>query len=287
MERELWPVLYQAVRDVGRQIEQKGVRYQPWVIALVVLWAALHDRPRCWACVAKNWATTTQRPVCLPSASVLSRRTDSVSMGVFWRMLEESLRGTQFGGLISIVDGKSLVVGSCSKDPDARTGYAGGLIEKGYKLHVVWSHRVFPDAWEVTSLNQSEPVVAGRLVTQLHSGGYLLADGNYDTNPLHEQAGRRGYQLIAMDRREHAGRGHHRQSVFRQRGIVLRHSQFGRDLLSFRGEIERDFGHATIFGGGMGPLPAWVRRQGRVRTWVWSKLMINAARLVVNQQLAT
>lgn len=287
MERKLWPVLYQAVRDVGRKIEQKGVRYQPWVIALVVLWAALHDRPRCWACRPMNWMTTSQRPVVLPSESVLSRRADSVGMGIFWRMLEESLRGTQFGGLISIVDGKPLVVGPFSKDPDSRKGYAAGLIGKGYKLHAIWSHCVFPDAWEVTSLNQSESVVAERLVSQLQGGGYLLADGNYDTNPLHEQAGHQGYQLIAHDRRDHAGRGHRRQSRFRLRGIDLRHSRFGRNLLSRRGVIERAFGHATIFGGGMGPLPAWVRRQCRVQTWIWSKLMINAARLLLNQRLAT
>lgn len=33
MERELRPLLYQAVRQVGRQVCQKGVRYQPRIIA--------------------------------------------------------------------------------------------------------------------------------------------------------------------------------------------------------------------------------------------------------------
>jgi len=287
MERKLWPVLYRAVRQVGLRMKQKGVRYQPWMIAAVMLWAALHDRPRSWACMKANWSSTRLRLVQLPSPSVLSRRVDSVGMGIFWRMLEEALRGTAFSGLISIVDGKPLFVGGCSKDPDARKGYGADMMGKGYKLHAIWSSRVLPDAWEITPMNCAESTVAGELVTQLHGGGYLLADGNYDTNPLHDQSAERGYQLVAKDRRANAGKGHRPQSPFRRRGIELRNSFFGRELLTHRTEIERDFGHATNFGGGMCPLPNWVRRTRRVRTWVWCKLLINAARLLVNQGLTT
>ena len=287
MERKLWPVLYRAVRQVGRRMKQKGVSYQPWMIAAVRLWAALHDRPRSWACVEANWSSTKLRLVQLPSCSVLSRRADSVGMGIFWRMLEEELRGTAYGGVISVVDGKPLFVGGCSKDPDARIGYGASVKGKGYKLHAIWSSRVLPDAWDITPMNHSESVVAGQLVTQLRGGGYLLADGNYDTNPLHDQSGERGYQLVAKDRKANAGQGHRRQSPSRHRSIALRNSRFGRELLKQRTEIERDFGHATNFAGGLCPLPAWVRRAHRVRTWVWCKLLINATRLLVNQQLTT
>ena len=117
MERELWPVVYQIVREVGQRVHQQRVTYQPWMVAAVLLWAALHDRPRNWACQAKNWSTTTHRPVQLPSASVISRRADSVGMGIFWRMLEDALRTAEHHGLLSIVDGKPLFVGGCSKDP--------------------------------------------------------------------------------------------------------------------------------------------------------------------------
>jgi hypothetical protein len=287
MERKLWPVLYRAVRQVGRQMKQKGVRYQPWMIAAVMLWAALHDRPRNWACVKANWSSTKLRLVQLPSPSVLSRRVDSVGMGIFWRMLEEALRGTAWSGLISIVDGKPLCVGGCSKDPEARLGYGADMMGRGYKLHAIWSSRMLPEAWDVTPMNHSEAIVAGDLVTQLRGGGYLLADGSYDTNALHDQSGERGYQLLAKDRRKNAGQGHRRQSPFRCRGMELRNSHFGRELLKHRSEIERDFAHATNFGGGLCPLPGWVRRRHRVRTWVWCKLLINAARLAVNQGLVT
>lgn len=286
MERELWPVLYHAVRQVGRQVHQKGVIYQPWVIALVVLWAALHDRPRNWACEAKNWSTTKLRPLQLPSPSVLSRRADSVGMGLFWQMLEEVLRGGERHGVLSIIDGKPLFVGGCSKDPDARWGYGAGMHGKGYKLHVIWSNHPLPETWDVTPLNRSEQVVAQELLPQAEEGGYLLADGNYDTGPVHEVAGRRGYQVIAHDRRANAGKGHRRLSPYRVRGIELRNSPFGQEWLAHRSDIEQAFGQASSFAGGLSPLPAWVRRTKRVRTWVWSKLLINAARIRVKYGLA-
>ncbi len=286
MERELWPVLYQAVEQVGREVKQVGVHYQPFVIALVILWAALHDRPRKWACDPRNWSTTRKRPLHLPSESVISRRADSAGMGLFWRRLEKLLRGTSYGGLISIVDGKPLFVGGCSKDRDARWGYGAGMKGKGYKLHTIWSHRDLPDVWELTPLNRCEANVAIELLTRVDAGGFLLGDGNYDTNGVHVAASEHGYQLIAQDRRPNAGQGHHRLSDARRRSIELRHSSFGQDVLARRSTIERDYGHATCFGGGLGPLPSWVRRISRVRTWVWAKLLINAARILVNQELA-
>jgi len=279
MERELWLPLYQLVEKVGRQIHQKGVTYQPWIVAAVVLWSALHDRPREWACDEKNWSTTTHRPVQLPSASVLSRRADTVGMGLFWRMLEDALRTSEYHGLLSIVDGKPLFVGGCSKDRDAKWGYGAGIHAKGYKLHVIWNSDCLPETWTVTAMNSYESAVAEELVTQVHGGGYLLGDGNYDVGLLHEAADRQGYQLLAEDRRPNAGKGHRQVNAFRCRGIELRHSSFGKEWLAQRSAIERRFGQATSFGGGMGPLPAWVRRTHRVRTWIWAKLLINAVRI--------
>ena len=219
MERELWPRLYQAVWQVGCRVKQKGGVYQPWVIVAVILWGALHERPRNWACQQKNWSTTTFRPLKLPSPSVLSRRADSVGVGLSWRQLEETLRGTACGGMLSIVDGKPLFVGGCSKDPDARFGYGAGMHGRGYKLHTIWRRRDLPDAWDVTPLPRSDAIVAAELLKQVRVGGYLLADGNDDTNALHDAASQRGYQLLAQDRRPNAGQGHRQQSVFRLWGI--------------------------------------------------------------------
>jgi hypothetical protein len=81
MERELWPTTYRLLRDEGADFSQKSVQYQPWLVVAVLFWAALHDRPRYWACDPKNWATTTLRPAALPSPSALSRRARWPSAG--------------------------------------------------------------------------------------------------------------------------------------------------------------------------------------------------------------
>jgi hypothetical protein len=285
MERELWPPLYRLIREVARDFSQKYVSYQPWVLVAVIAWAALHDRPRSWACQRRHWSTTTLRPGRLPSPSVLSRRADGVAVGLFWRALEARLRGRGDPALLAFVDGKPLLVGGCSKDPDARFGRAAGHVGRGYKLHAVWSTRPLPEAWEVTPLNADEKAAARGLVGQLGHGGYLVADGNYDASPLYDAAAACGYQLVAPCRKAKTpGCGKHYQSPHRLRSLALLGAPFGapfgRALYQARAAIERSFGHASAFAGGLGPLPAWVRRLARVRTWVWAKLVINAVRIL-------
>jgi hypothetical protein len=45
MERELWPLLYHYVQLTPKEVHQKYVQIQPWVLVATLLWAALHDRP--------------------------------------------------------------------------------------------------------------------------------------------------------------------------------------------------------------------------------------------------
>jgi DDE family transposase len=293
MERELWPPLYRLLREVGKQHRQKYVQYQPWVIVAVLLWAALHDRTVAWACQARHWSTTTLRPLQLPSDSTIDRRVDTVGVGLLWRALEERLRASGEPALVAFVDGKPLPVGGNSKDRDARFGRGAGVIAKGYKLHAIWTTRALPEAWTVTPLNANEKAVAEDLVGQLRHGGYLLADGNYDASYLYDAAWERGYQLVAPCREaKNPGSGKHYQSPHRRRSLALLdrdwdkapqrfpwYPAFGQALYRTRTSIERSFGHATVFAGGLSPLPAWVRGSARVRTWVWAKLLINAVRI--------
>ncbi len=280
MERELWPPLYHLIRETAKRFSQKYVRYQPWVLVAVMLWAALHDRPVSWACQSRHWSTTTLRPCQLPSPSTLSRRIDGVAVALFWRALEQRLRDSGPPALAAFVDGKPLPVGGDSKDPDARFGRGAGCLARGYKLHAVWSTRPVPEAWEVTALNANEKAVARDLIGQLCYGGYLLADGNYDASSVYDAAAARGYQLVAPYRKgKQPGSGKHYQSPHRLRSIQIMRSAFGAVLYRARTAIERSFGNASSFGGGLGPLPAWVRGLERVRTWVWAKLLINAVRI--------
>jgi len=281
MERELWPSLYRLLRAVAKDFSQKYVHHQPWVLVAVMLWAALHDRSVSWACQKRHWSTTTLRPGRIPSESTLSRRGDDVGVGLFWRAVEQRIRDGAEPALVAFVDGKPLTIGGNGKDPDARFGRGAGCIAKGYKLHAVWSTRPVPEAWDVTPLNANEKAVAQALTSQLEYGGYLLADGNYDASYVYDAAVQRGYQLVAPYRKaEEPGSGNHYQSPHRLRSIAIMQSDFGKALYKARTAIERSFGNAVSFGGGLGPLPAWVRGLERVRTWVWAKLLINAVRIL-------
>jgi len=279
MERELWPPLYRCLRDAARDFRQKYVQVHPWAVAAVLLWAALHDRPVRWACDPAHWATTRLRPARLPSQPTVSRRMRRVAFDCFLNLLTDRLRGAGLPSLVLAVDGKPLLVGGCSKDPDARFGRAAGHMGRGYKLHAIWAGRPLPEAWEVTPLNEHEVRAADRLFGRLGGGGYVLADGNYDATALFDRAGACGYQSVAAQLDDNPGTGHHYQSPYRLRCIELLGGRFGEDLFALRGRVERAFGNATAFGGGLGPLPAWVRRRRRVEHWVWAKLAINAVRI--------
>jgi hypothetical protein len=282
VERELWPSLYRLLKEVAKDFSQKYVQYQSWVLVAVLLWAALHDRPVGWACQPRHWSTTTLRPPRLPSPATMSRRIDGVAVGLLLRALEQRLRDSGQQRLITFLDGKPLTVGGASKDKDARFGRAARGMAKGYKLHAAWSLRPMPEAWDVAPLNVHERAVArGALLPQLGYGGYLLVDGGYDASDLFDAAWGRGYQmLMPLPAGKNPGCGRHYQSPYRLRSLDLIRSDFGRALYRERGRIERHFGNATSFGGGLGPLPAWVRGLPRVRTWVWAKLLINGVRVM-------
>ena len=82
MERELWPAIYRRIMASADAVRQVNVTFQPHIIVLVFAWAALHDRPAGWACLPRNWLTTTLRPASLPSPATLSRRLKSIAVGV-------------------------------------------------------------------------------------------------------------------------------------------------------------------------------------------------------------
>lgn len=280
MERELWPRVYHELREVGRRTRQKDVTYQPWVIAAVLLWAAVHDRPVSWACDPRHWSTTRLRPAKIPSASTLSRRPRRTAFAVFLNRVAERLRGDGPPEWELIIDGKPLPVGRCSKDRDARSGALG----RGYKLHAIWGRRPWPEAWEVTAMREYEGAVAVRLLGPLRGAGVLLADGNYEAGPVYDASAESGYQLLARPDPCDNGRGHRPQSPHRLLALRWFADGLGWKLYRDRTAIERRFGHAGSFAGGLGPLPNWVRRLGRVTRWVWCKLVINAHRILRNQE---
>jgi hypothetical protein len=289
MERELWPRLYRLLREAGASIRQKAVRYQPGVILAVSFWAALHDRPVCWACDPRNWGTAA-RPPELPSPATMSRRLGSLAVAACLRAIEERLRGAGPPDLVHVIDGKPLPVGGLSHDPDARCGHGAGRLAKGYKLEAVWAGRPVPEAWAVGPLNVNEAVPAPGLIAAAgaRGAGYLLGDNQYDSSALYDAAAAAGLRLVAARKDPEAGVSPgHDQSPHRLSAIDLMARPFGRALWALRGAVERSFGNATSFAGGLAPLPAWVRRSHRVHLWVGAKLLINGVRIVEKYGLAS
>jgi hypothetical protein len=273
MERELWLQLYLIVVSLDK-FSWRG-RYRPAEIVGMFLWSVIHDRPVAWACQRANWPDP---PRYFPSQGTMSRRLRSPTVQQLLDAVERHLGGTR-NWWVQRIDSKPLPVGSHSKDPDAKWGYAGKSRARGYRLHAVWGPGQIPAGWRIESMNEGDAPTARKLICQLAGGGgYLVGDSQYDSNPLHAVAAEAGYQVVAPQQRPSKKLGHRRHHPARLRALALVGSDFGRALMKHRGEIERCFATLTCSATGLSPLPAWVRRLHRVRLWVQAKLLINAIR---------
>ena len=317
MEGELWAALYPLVVEEGkRRPRPRGVAYNDAVILLVAMWAILHDRPICWACRQRNWGRSLPWAA-LPTPGTMSIRLRTLSVQllleqVYMRLSQVHMRlsavtpaaaaaAAGAGGgfcMCRSVDSKPLPVGGFSKDRDARRWYAAGGLARGYKLFGCWGKGpAVPEAVVLGPMNEPDPEGAAHLIDRLEhmhgagaAGGYLVMDATHDTNPLHDYAGSRGFQAVAPRKQPGAGLGHGRHSPHRLRGIELlegpaRLNGFGRALYARRGQVERDYGHLGSFGGGLQPLPNFVRRPRRVALWVIGKLILNGLRICRNHGL--
>src|SRR6476660_6844581 len=137
MEGELWEAVYRLILgEASKRPRRKGVRYSDaWVLA-VFFWAAVHDRPVCWACDGRNWPGAGAGPRGgreLPSDATMSQRLRTLPVlsllaAVLGRLASLA---PPHESLVRVVDGKPLPVGGHSKDRDADWGKsAGGAWEK-------------------------------------------------------------------------------------------------------------------------------------------------------------
>jgi hypothetical protein len=215
----------------------------------------------------------------------MSRRLGSLSVLLFWAALESALRERLPSpplGLVRSVDGKPLVVGGCSKDRDAKTGWAGRFKARGYRLVAVRCG-VALEAWTITPLNEPQTHAAGRLLAGRRAWGYLLGDAQFDGNDLAERAAAAGQQLVAPRKKPGKGLGHRRHSPHRLRSVELLESDadgFGRELYKLRGQIERGFGNLCGPAEGLQPLPSFVRKPRRVARWVLAKIILEYAHVL-------
>jgi hypothetical protein len=281
MEHQLWIEILRMLRHIDKPAKNVREQYSDEDIVRVWLWAVLHDRPVSWACQRQNWPLHERRRQ-LPSPSRVSRRLRT--FGVRWLLDElESrvLRPEKVGRLLWMMDGKPLLIGGSSKD---RQAGAVRRVGRGYKLHALLDAQGDVAAWRVAPLNKDEKTMARRMIRGASLQGYLVADGNYDSNRLHEVCeGSGNLQLVTPHRASPTGRRRpgSRQSRGRLRSLALQDApqpEFARGLLRCRDDIERYFGRLSSWGGGLTHLPPWIRTHRRVHRWVQGKLILTGLR---------
>lgn len=273
MSSQGWRQLYQIIKREARRLPKAKRRfvYSDALIGAMFVWSVWHDRPQCWACQRSSY-NGLFRPRRLPSVSEFNKRIRGERFAMLLDAVFAALVPKPSPGARCWLDARPLPVGACSKDRHARPGRVYGGFARGYRVHALLDEQGRVFAWRLTSMNVAEPTVAHELVDQLPPQSTLLADGNYDRAPLHERVAQGGATLLAKPRRN-AGRGHRRQSPTRLANIA-RWNANDQEHTRQRAAVDRAFGWQSSFGGGLAPLPAWVRTPARVHRWVAIKLTI-------------
>jgi DDE family transposase len=280
VEGQLWSLIVAVLATIDKRRKRASENFSDEDIVKVFYWSVIHDRPVSWACQRRNWPLHMRRRP-LPSNTTMSRRLRSASVVALLDALERHVSAPRRSHLYWMIDGKPLVVSGASKDRQAGYGRAARSKAKGYKIHAIIAADGSVANWRVAPMNKDERVMAERLLKTTELAGYITADANYDSNKIHKICDARGNRQFVSPRRYGAGRnvGHRAQSPGRLRSIALLENpepRFGRRLLKDRAAIERHFGNATNWGGGLTHLPPWARTHRRVRRWVQAKLALYA-----------
>jgi hypothetical protein len=247
------------------------------------VWSVAHDRPLCWAANRDNHGGCF-RPRKLPSNSQFCRRIKTERCARILQSVHEQMVHFEWSQELSFIDGRALLVGANSKDPDARPGRAPGGFGRGYKLHVWAAKDGRIPVWSVTPLNANEKPVAHEMLRYRTAEELVLADSQYDSRALYDAVAHDGGFLLTPVPRN-AGKGHSVQSVSRNAAISAWDGIAGY-VYKERGGVERIFAHISAFGGGLAGLAPWVRTLHRVRRWVGTKLIIYHARWNLRKQVA-
>lgn len=277
MSSHEWPELYRIIKQEARRLPapKRRFEYSDALIAAMFFWSVWHDRPLCWAAQRSSY-NGLFRPRRLPSNSEFNRRVRSARFAQLLMRIFSAMTAGQPSEAVLVLDARPLPVGACSKDKAAKAGRVYRGFARGYRVHALADANGYVIAFRLTSMNAAEPDVALELLQEAAPGDTVLTDGVNDSARLYEAAEAQGISFRARPRK-HAARGHRPQSPARLRGIAAWHAR-ACEYERRRGAIERVFGWQSSFGGGLAPLPAWVRTPARTYRWVAAKLTIYNAR---------
>jgi hypothetical protein len=279
MDGELLRWLYHRLLHDPTLSRTHDCTYGDGLIVFVYFFAALSGRSTRWAARRSSWPLWCRSAVSLPSYSQLCKRLKTASVRDAVTRLNDELRDRLPRSKEKLGDGKPLVVGGFSHDPDARWGKAPNGWANGYKLHLIVDAACGAvDAMTLTPLSAGEATVLRRdLIPTIDCRGMtLLTDANYDSNPTYRAMADAGGRLIAPRRKPFTGIGHHPQHPHRLTAIALLEGspQGLGEHKRRRIRVEQSLGQLTNLPFGLAPLPNFVRRLERVRLWVLAKITL-------------
>ena len=135
MDQQQWTIVYDSIKRQARRLRRDAkLTFGDTLILAMFVWAVAHDRPMCWACTRANY-NKYFRPRRLPSVSQFTRRMKSHRVQQVLQWVHEELADTNAPVALQFVDGKPMIVGVATRDPDAKRGKIMGGFARGYKVH--------------------------------------------------------------------------------------------------------------------------------------------------------
>lgn len=281
-----WKVMRIAIRKAVRSIprQSRKPKFSDELIVKMFFWSVAHDRPRYWACQRESY-NRIMRPRKLPSVSQFCKRLNTEHICHIIYRVHELLSGLDEEIELAFIDGKALPVSESSKDPDVRSGYGNGKFSRGYKLHALGDSFSRIRSFCVRSMNEGEPTVAREaLVKYISAGATVLADGNYDGKKLYTAVAEQHAFLFTHQKKNKRTEAAFANTTPERRAAMefwRDHPKKAKIIYGLRGAIERIFSALSCYGGGLSPLPAWVRRRSRVTAWVTAKVALYNARVLI------
>lgn len=283
MSSREWAVVYQTIKQVARRMPKPRWRpeYSDTLIVAMYQWAVHHDRPQGWACCRESY-NSHFRPGRLPSQSRFSRRIRSERCRTLMTEVYKQIADVENPSDANYIDARPFPIGGCSKDRQARFGRVRGGKARGYRLHSLVSDNRRVLHWAVTPMNEAETTCARLLIdTAPAVADVILGDAVFDASHLYDAAAARGSILVAAIRKDRltSKPRAYRNSPNRMAALNCWKSGLAKYVYRDRIAVEGTFGNQSSYGGGLGPLPAWVRTLPRVTRWIGAKLILYHARL--------